>query len=204
MNLLRRLTKACRRPTSRRRAKPPPARLLVRSFEPRITPSTLIITGTRGDDTITLGVDSAGGISVDFNGQTSNYAAGQWSAVVVNPGGGSNNVSVNALPSAVPATVNSAAGAIDAVGLGNRNLGNLPAGVTVNGNGGDWLTVEDSAGTDGQSYSVTNNSVTTSSGFGGLSYNRAMRVELQTTTHAFVGMQNTASATGYEIFAHGR
>ena len=167
--------KAKLRPASPARRK----RYSVERLEDRLTPSALIVNGNANllQNVITLGANIAGAIVLTLNDKVTTYTPGRWSSVVVNPGGGVNIVNLNALPSGVPVTINIAAGATDAIALGNGNLSGLSGGVTVNGDGHDELSMEDSADFLSQSYTITNTSVTATNGsgtgseFGGLSYN---------------------------------
>ena len=93
--------------------------VLAEVLEPRTLLSTLLVNGTAGDDTITLGVTAADGVKVIVNGSEKDYAPGQWTAVQVDSGTGNDTMDVRA--TVVPT-------AISGEGSGTVNVGD-PKGV---------------------------------------------------------------------------
>ena len=72
-------------------------------LEHRTLLSTLVVTGTPGDDTITLGVTLQGGVETIVNGVKQDYAPNQWDAVEVDSGTGNDAINVKA--TVVPSTL---------------------------------------------------------------------------------------------------
>ena len=99
-------------------------------LEPRVLFSTLLVNGTAGDDTITLGVTSAGGIRTDVNGDVHEYAPGQWTDVVVNAEMGTDAVAVKG--TVVPSLIRYAQNVVVNVGSTDGVQG-IKATLTING-----------------------------------------------------------------------
>jgi len=66
------------------------------SLERRTLLSTLVVSGTAGDDTITLDVTPQGGVETVVNGVKQDYAPNQWDAVEVGSGTGNDTINVKA------------------------------------------------------------------------------------------------------------
>lgn len=75
-------------------------------LERRTLLSTLVVTGTTGNDTITVGASAAGGITVTVGSKTTTYAKGQWDSVEVNTLGGDDIIGVTqtVVPTRIEAT----------------------------------------------------------------------------------------------------
>lgn len=90
-------------------------------LEARTLFTTLVVTGTPGNDNITLGIFHwaqpffADGISVTLNGVTTNYPPNLWTAVQINNGAG--NDTINVLGTLVPTSV--MGGGPDVVNVGD-------------------------------------------------------------------------------------
>ena len=140
MNLLRYLTRFSGQPTSGRRSRRCRARLSVEALESRVTPSVLTVNGNASPNAaniITLDVNSGGGIQLTLDYKVSEFSAGEWSSVVVNPGGGNNARFSERVASQRPSDDQQRLGATDSIQVGNGNLSSLASGVTINGNGKD-------------------------------------------------------------------
>lgn len=72
-------------------------------LERRTLLSTLVVSGTSGDDTITLDVTPQGGVETIVNGVKQDYAPNQWDAVDVSSGTGNDTINVKA--TVVPTTL---------------------------------------------------------------------------------------------------
>ena len=77
--------------------------------------------GSNYNDTVTLDVNSRGGVQVNLNGETFSYPYGEVSHVYVETGGGSNSIYVNNTSSAAPVSI--IGGGSDYVHIGNSSDG---------------------------------------------------------------------------------
>jgi hypothetical protein len=111
---------------------------------------------TNLNDSITVDTTSAGGIQVTLNGQTAQFDPGQITSITINPGGGTNTINVENLPTGVNVTINDAANSHDTVNLSPtaRNLGSLRSPVSIRGNGQTSLDLFDQSGPANTSYEV--------------------------------------------------
>src|SRR5579884_2605315 len=98
------------RPRSRRASGP----VCNEPLERRTLLSTLVISGTAGDDSITLGVNAAGNIVADVNGAQNTYDPKQFTNVQVQGDGGQDTLNVQA--TALPTEAN---------GIAVMNVGDL-------------------------------------------------------------------------------
>jgi hypothetical protein len=134
------------------------------SFSLTNTRPGLTITGTSGDDTITVH-NLAGNpafAEVLVNGQS--VYTGAWSGlggITIAATSGNDTINVENAAAGTPIAVDLGTGA-DVVNLSPvaHTLGNLLAAVSVNGGGVDTLNVNDQATAAAQSWTVTGNSVT--------------------------------------------
>jgi hypothetical protein len=140
--------------------------------------TTLTITGTSGDDTITVHNLAGDPTSVEVIVNGASVFTGAWSdlgGIVIAATSGNDTINIENDAAGTPITVNLGNGA-DVVNLSPlaHNLGNLMASVAVNGGGGaDTLNVNDQGTATAQSWTVAANSLTRSSAgpvsFGGIS-----------------------------------
>ncbi len=150
------------------------------------------------DDTITVSTQG-GGVRVTLNGETAQFEPGAISSIVINPGTGNDRVTIGATPAGVPVTVNLGSG-YNTVTIGAPTLNNA-ASVTVNGQPGGQaqLIVDDHGTPTSETYTVTNSSVTrTSGGVGAITYRniQILDVNVGTATEAVqVLSTNTATRT---------
>jgi hypothetical protein len=155
------------------------------------------------NDEITLDLDSTGtNVTVDVNGTTLTVPA-VLTGIVINAGGGNDVIKVQATPAGIPVTVNSGAGN-DVVVVGKDvsphgasafTLDQIQGPLAVHGDGqapvkgsppgttGDFLFVEDTGTTAGQSYTITPSSVARNPA-PTINYDTFEHVELDTGSYA--------------------
>jgi acrosin len=116
--------------------------------------------GSTFNDTITIDVNAAGGVSVNLNGQVMNFGLGQITSIVVNTGVGYNAVHVNNEASGVPLTIND--GSYDFVAIGsNGSVQGILGSVSIsNPSYYTGLVIDDSLDAVGRTVTVTSTSVT--------------------------------------------
>jgi hypothetical protein len=131
------------------------------------------------NDTITLST-SGGGVVLTLDGQTTQFAPGSITSIVVNEGPGNDTANVEATLANVPATLNLGSGT-DAVNISPSafNLSNVQSLVTVNGRtSSDTLSVYDYDDTRSPvTYALTTTAVTWG-GVGVINYNNLGGVAL--------------------------
>jgi hypothetical protein len=133
----------------------------------QITGGTLIIRGDQFQvntyDQILIEATAAGGIEAKLNGETVQFDPGQITSVVVEAGGGVNQIYVPTVTTGVSVTVKTSTGT-DLVWVGsNGNARGIQGAiklVSTNGRGQSYLTINDSSDTKGRSISVDDHSVT--------------------------------------------
>jgi hypothetical protein len=123
-------------------------------------------TNAQGDQ-FQIGQSDNGGIQVQANGQTANFAPGVISAIDLNPGTGTNSEQVLFLPAGVPANINLAGANTISVGSATTSLASVAGAVSIlnptgASPGATSLTVDDSASTGDRSINVSNSVVTVS------------------------------------------
>jgi hypothetical protein len=131
-----------------------------------VNSGTLTINGDQlanRDDTITVSTQG-GGVRVTLNGETAQFEPGVIRSIIINPGTGDDRVTIGSTPAGVPVTVNLGSG-YDTVTVGTPILNNASS-VTVNGQPGGHATlaVDDSGTPTSETYTVTDSSVSRTSG----------------------------------------
>lgn len=110
-------------------------------LEERTLLSALTVTGTAGNDTITLDATSTGGIKVTVNGTTKEYPAGKFDAVEINSLAGNDTINIKA--TVVPTTVSGEGRGIANVG-NTHGVQDIKAALKVNAFGqGATLSADD-------------------------------------------------------------
>jgi hypothetical protein len=136
---------------------------------------SLTVTGTAGDDTISIGSvpGNSDFVQVIVNGNRE--YVGLWSAltgITVAATSGNDTIAIDQTAAGVPITVNLGGGS-DTVFLsrGAHNLDNLPGDVTINGQAGAGATLDirDQGNTTAQTYTITNSTILRS-GAGRITY----------------------------------
>jgi hypothetical protein len=117
------------------------------------------------NDSISIGTSSWGGVQVTLNGETATFEPYTVSSVVINTGTGNDTVTIGSTPTGIPITVNLGNGT-DTVNVGD-SLNRLVqhGAVTVNGGSGTaTLNVNDQGTQSSETYTITSNSVSRTSG----------------------------------------
>jgi hypothetical protein len=133
-------------------------------FKAIAIPGALTVTGTSGDDSITIHslAGNADFAEILVNGQQ--QYTGLWSgltAITVTDTSGNDTINIEGTPAGVPVTVNLGDGS-DTVNLSPvaQNLINLGGPVTINGGtGADTLNLFDEGTSSAQNYTVTSNTI---------------------------------------------
>jgi hypothetical protein len=128
--------------------------------------TTLDITGTGGNDIITLSQNSGGGVFATLDGQTASFSPGQVTGIYVATTNGINTVNVLATPAGVSTTINGDGFNVVTVGnynsgLGNGHgyMGNIQGSVDVYGNGTTDLDLDDSGDGVGQNVTMSDGQI---------------------------------------------
>jgi hypothetical protein len=218
---IRRLFRARGQARRRSRRSPRRARLFLEALEMRCTPTVSLTNGQLTvagddsssfggfDDTITLDVNSRGGVAVILNGQQFDFSAGQvFSSIVVNAGAGENSIKANAVPGALPLTLN-CLGSPDIVTLGGDqftgNLAQMGGLITIHGDLSTQVTLNDPFRTDAtlQTYTITSSTVKRL-GFSGLSYSGVGELTLAGKSDSTYDVLSTARQCQYGLLpGHG-
>jgi hypothetical protein len=115
--------------------------------------------GSGYNDTVTVDLNSHGGVLVTLNGQSFSFPYGEITHVTVNTGGGTNTVNVLHTSGESPVTVNGGGTDTDNIGYGNSMQG-INGSVTVdNPPNYTTLNLENSADTTARTVSFYNNAV---------------------------------------------
>jgi hypothetical protein len=124
---------------------------------------SLTVTGTSGDDTITIRsiTDNPDFVEVLVNGRRE--YAGLWSGltgITIAATAGNDTVNIEDLPAGISLTVNLGDGT-DAVNLSPtaQNLNAIQGNVTINGQAGTTVTCNDQSNSAGQAYTMTANTL---------------------------------------------
>jgi hypothetical protein len=150
------------------------------------------------NDSISVTVSSSGGVQITQNGETAQFEPFTISSVIINTGSGNDSVSIGSTPVGVPITINLGNGA-DTVNVGD-SLNRLVHHdvVTVNGqNGTATLNVNDRGTQSSETYTVTGNIVSrTSGGVGEIHYSHIqnLNVNVGTATET-IHVQSTSAGT---------
>jgi hypothetical protein len=135
----------------------------VYGFHTDLQGGTLTVNGDQAgviNDGITVGATGSGGVAITQNGRTFTYAPGTVKTLNIDPGQGSNTVTINAVPAGVSVSVNSGYQSKDSVTVGNGSLSAVAGPVLVsNVSGQTNLTIDDSQDTVSRMATVTNSSV---------------------------------------------
>jgi hypothetical protein len=150
--------------------------------------------GTNYNDSIAVGTNAAGGVTVTLNGEFFSFDPGKITGISVFAGGGYNSISINSTTAAAGVAVN--ADGFDAVYLGGGNLDNLQGYVNVYGNGATGIQLQDDANARSDTYTVTGSTVGRPF-FAGLSYFSASYAVLSAEAGNNTINVNGTSATTY-------
>jgi hypothetical protein len=185
---------------STRRAK---ARLSVESLEERAVPtvqligSALFITGTVGNDDLQLSTTGQGGVLVDFNGQVSTFAPNQINKIEIDPEQGNNLVNIQATPAGVEVTVDCLVGP-DTIDVGDGNLSILGGNVTVNGDSGAHVFVNDSVDNTPGDYTMSNGSFNWGASYG-ISFDSCAAFQVNGTPNSLYTINGTGGTAATQI-----
>jgi len=177
-------------------------------LESRSLLTTLLVSGTPGDDLIVLGLTAPGGISVTLNGKLTEYLPAQWTDITIDTGTGVDAVTVAATNVPVKVVGHSAVnGPDDAMRVGSDTGGvrDVKAAVAISNATGAWnLTLDDAHDPSSQSGTLGSGSLSSfnSSGIAwDATQTRSVRLDLSSQGG------NTLDVTGTKvpttIFGHG-
>jgi hypothetical protein len=103
--------------------------------------------GPNHNDTISVDLNSEGGVLVNLNGEVFSYpdVSYEVNQVTINPGGGTDTINILNTTSSVPVTINEGSGNDSVIISPNdRSLDHIQGNITVNGGSGhDTLTIDD-------------------------------------------------------------
>jgi hypothetical protein len=125
----------------------------------------LTVDGDQGgpaDDTITVATSASGGVAVTLNGGTATFDPGVITGITIQPGGGTNSVTVESTLYGVPVTISDTAGSINNINISPaaQFLDNIQGNVTIYGAGFDTLTVYDQNDPFSYTYTTTASTMT--------------------------------------------
>jgi hypothetical protein len=150
--------------------------------------------GSNYNDSITVGLNSSGGVLVNLNGEVASFDPGQISSIVVDGGGGADTININGTAAGVPVTIDG--NGTDVITIGNGDLDSLKGAVTVHG-GGDTVTVNDQNAPFTDTYTITNSTVSRPF-FAGLTYSSIGSLTLNGESGGNVyNVNGTAAGTSY-------
>jgi subtilase family serine protease len=136
---------------------------MVYGFQVTLQNGVLGVNGNQSgaaNNVITVNRNGWGGVTVTENGHSADFDPGQVSSVSINPGGGTNQVSILGVPARVAVNVSGTLGSNDSVTVGSGSLANVAGPVSVsNTSGKTALTIDDSADTANRMVTITNGSV---------------------------------------------
>jgi hypothetical protein len=148
------------------------------------------------NDTITV-YAVGDGVLITLNGEFAQFPAGAINSVVVNSGSGDDTITIGRTPAGVPVTVNLGTGH-DTVTVGAPSLINAST-VTINAPAGSQATliVDDHGTPTSETYTVTDSSVSrTSGGVGTINYSNIQNLKVYVgTATEVVNVPSTAAGT---------
>jgi hypothetical protein len=173
-------------------------------FKAIAIPGALTVTGTGGDDSITIRPlpGNADFAEILVNGQQ--QYTGLWSgltAITVTATSGNDTINIEGTPAGVPVTVNLGDGS-DTVNLSPvaQNLSNLAGPMTINGGSGrDTLNLFDEGINSNQNYTVSSSTIARS-GMGTVTYQNVSNIVLNTGNGTdTITVQSTPAGTAVAI-----